>query len=99
MKTENQCQLHLEINPTVRLGMSVDWHKYANPVDTKNRARKPQENAVIKFMVGHVRKIPKQTVMHKPIDSNQAHSEVIGEKKDVEVRERFMQIYELVIAI
>lgn len=89
--------------PDGAVGMSVDWDKYAKPLDTKNRARKPDKNAIIRFMVGHARLIPNQTVEHKPVDSpipNQSHSEVIGDKTiDVEVRARFMDIYELVIPI
>jgi hypothetical protein len=84
-------------------GMSVDWSEYAKPIDTKNRANKPHENAVIKFTAGDARNVPNQIVEHKPVNPpempNQAHSEVIGDKKDVEVRERFMQIYAIEIPL
>ena len=89
--------------PKGSIGMSVDWSEYAEPIDTKNRANKPDENAVIKFTAGNARNIPNQIVEHKPVSPpeipNQAHSEVIGDKKDVEVRERFMQIYEMEIPL
>lgn len=89
--------------PEGSIGMSVDWSEYATPVDTRNRANKPDQNAVIRFTAGEVSKIPNQAVEHKPVNDpvklNQAHSEVIGDKKDVEVREKFMQIYEMVIPL
>ena len=90
--------------PTENDGMSVDWAKYSTPIDTKNRARKPSENAVIAFTAGDARSIPNQAVEHKPINPpeipNQAHSEVIGNKKTpTEVRARFMDIYQMVIRL
>jgi|SRR5215213_526018 len=89
--------------PTDNHGMSVDWSKYAQAIDTKNRAKKPAENAVIKFTAGSARAIPNQTIIHEPIEHpepNQAHTEVFGSKKiPTEVRARFMDIYEIAIPL
>jgi hypothetical protein len=57
-------------------GMSVDWCKYANPEQTKARARKPQDNAVIEMNVGHIRSIPTLDVLHTPQPDNQSHCDV-----------------------
>lgn len=35
--------------------MSVDWDKYSSPDDTRQRAQKPQDNAVISLPVGGIR--------------------------------------------
>ncbi len=88
--------------PSDNDGMSVDWSKYAQATDTKNRAKNPSENAVIKFTAGSARIIPNQIVIHKPVETppNQAHTEVLGSKKTpTEVRARFMDIYEIVIPL
>src|SRR5437867_801913 len=61
-------------------GMSVDWEKYARPEDTRNRAARPLENAVIVTNVGDIHDIPDLQVRHKPDHErlNRAHSNVIG---------------------
>jgi len=73
-------------------GMSVDWDKYATPAQTRDRARTPENNAVISLFVGAVRGIDGLAVEHEPVQenscdgrgnsvrSNRAHCEVIGEK-------------------
>ena len=63
-------------------GMSTDWSKHCNPRDTRRRSQQkpPEEYAVVQLTVGEVRKIPDQTVVHAPIASNRAHTEVFGEK-------------------
>src|SRR5437762_13408855 len=60
--------------------MSVDWAKYTTPQETRARARAPSENAVVQFQVADVRALPGQKVEHMPLQDNQAHSGVIGEK-------------------
>lgn len=62
-------------------GMSTDWSKYAQPIDTKNRARNPDANGVISLNVGATREIPDQTVIHTPEDNNRSHTDVYGMKK------------------
>jgi hypothetical protein len=76
-------------------GMSTDWQKYSTASETRSRARQPAENIIIELLAGAVRQIPSQSVVHTPDveNNNRAHTDVFGEKKPVEVRERFMQIY------
>ncbi len=76
-------------------GMSTDWQKYSTASETRSRARQPSENIIIALLVGAVREIPNQSVAHTPDiqNNNRAHTDIFGEKKPVEVRERFMQIY------
>ena len=76
-------------------GMSVDWQEYSTPEETRARARQPAVNVVIELLTGAVRKIPNQSVVHTPDikNNNRAHTDIFGDKKPVEVRERFMQIY------
>lgn len=86
--------------PTPTDGMSTDWDKYSTPADTQRGGRKPaDEYSVIGLPVGATRKIPHQAVTHEPLAENRAHTEVFGEKKLTEVRERFMQIYKTVVAL
>src|SRR6266568_1723640 len=61
-------------------GMSVDWEKYSTPEETRNRAAKPFENAVVRAGAGHIRQISDLDVRHKPDHkhSNRAHSDVVG---------------------
>ena len=79
-------------------GMSTDWDKYVTAADTQHGGRKPpEEYAVVKFTAGEARAMPGQTVEHKPTH-NRAHSEVVG-TKTTEVRERFMQVYQIEIPL
>lgn len=83
-------------------GMSTDWHKYAMPQDTRNRAKVPEDNAVISLNVGQVRNIPLD-VQHSPLPDNQAHTDVIGDKKQKYpppgVRVKLSRIFEWEIQI
>ena len=74
-------------------GMSTNWAKYSTPESTQEQAKIPSDNAVISFVVGEVRLIPSQSVVHTPdIErDNQAHTDVIGEK-DTEVRLKLKRI-------
>jgi hypothetical protein len=85
-------------------GMSVDWDKYSTPDETRQRARRPSENAVISMEVISIRAIQGLVVVHEPIQentfdsqgnplaSNRSHSNVIGEK-DTERRLKLSRIY------
>ncbi len=57
-------------------GMSVDWDRYSSEEQTRQRARKPEKNAVIRLSVGGIRKIDPLDVVHRPEPDNRAHSEV-----------------------
>ena len=63
-------------------GMSTDWEHYSTAEQSRNRAKSPADNAVIKLSVGGIRGIEKLTVVHEPdvVTQNRAHSEVFGEK-------------------
>lgn len=86
--------------PTTKDGMSTDWEKYANPEDTRSRARNPKDNAVIGLRVGEIRKIPEQTVVHTPdlITPNRAHTDVFG-KKNPEVRVKLIRASKIAIPL
>jgi hypothetical protein len=59
-------------------GMSSDWSKYSSPEETKERAKKPSENAVLRLGVGDIRNVPAfgLDVKHVPLlPSNRAHAE------------------------
>ena len=77
-------------------GMSTDWARYSTPAETLNRAKKPEENGVLKFSVGEVRAIPNQTVEHTPIKMNRAHTDVSG-IKDEDVRLKLTRVCRWVI--
>jgi hypothetical protein len=57
-------------------GMSVNWDKYASADDTKQQAARPDDNAVISFLVAAIRAIKDLDVTHTPEDNNRAHSDV-----------------------
>lgn len=66
-------------------GLSGDWSKYSTAEESRMRRKEPSKNGVIRLQVGSVRKLPGQTVEHRPILSNQSHSVILG-AKDEEVR-------------
>jgi hypothetical protein len=83
-------------------GMSVDWCKYAQPEQTKARAKKPQDNAVLEMNVGHIRSIPTLDVLHTPEPKNQAHCDVpLPEVEEdlTEVRFKLTSISKVVIPL
>ena len=86
--------------PSDKDGMSTDWQKYATPEQTRNRAKTPKDNAVIQFVVGAVRKVADQTVVHTPdrATNNRAHTDVYGEKH-TEARLQLSRIYTPVISV
>ena len=83
-----------------RGAMSTDWSKYSTPNETRQRAAigTPEECAVIALPVGAVRVLD-QTVEHDPLSENRAHTNVIGDKTDIEIRYKLQQISQIVIAI
>jgi len=87
-------------------GMSVDWEKYSTTTETRNRAAKPLDNAVICANVGHIRQISDLDVRHKPDPerSNRAHSIVVGlpaygTPELVEVRVKLLRITSVVLPL
>lgn len=79
-------------------GMSTDWEKYATRRETRERAPKPELNAVVQLQVGRVREVPGQEVEHTPDVErrNRAHTDVFGEK-DEEARTLLRRIAKVVI--
>ena len=58
----------------------------------------PLRYGVIKMIVGEVRGLSGQRVEHTPIATNQAHTDIFGEK-DEEIRIKFRRICRLVIPL
>lgn len=85
---------------------STDWSRYSTPQETRDRARTPQENGVYEVLVGELRAIPGEQVLHSPIQNhpqipdNRAHADVIGnDHEDPEIKLLFSRIYRVVIPI
>lgn len=57
--------------------MSTDWSKYSNAQLLLSRAKNPNDNGIVKFIVGSVRNI-ELTVEHAPLPENRSHTDVIG---------------------
>jgi len=79
-------------------GMSCDWNKYSTPEETKARAKQPEKNGVLQFVASEVREIPGQRLEHDPQPTNQAHSQVFGEKTP-EVRVKLKRICTWIIPV
>lgn len=99
---------HFESNGTVAPaafrnhgdGMSTNWSKYSSPDETRQRMKKPADNAVVVMNVGTVRAIPGQRVVHSPLLSNRAHTDVQGNKsRDPEVRVKLRRASEIIIPL
>jgi len=58
-------------------GMSTDWAKYSTPLESRNRAKKPEKNGIVSFIVGGLRNL-NLTVVHAPSKENRAHTNVKG---------------------
>jgi len=82
--------------------MSVDWDKYSTKEETKQRAKKPTDNAVVSLSVGGIRKIKDLNVIHTPEPTNKAHSEVNlpDNRVDyIEARLRLHRLAEIVLPL
>lgn len=79
-------------------GMSCDWDRYSTPEQTKQRAKKPELNGVLQFRAGDINGVPNQRLEHDPVDDNQAHSQVFGEKTP-EVRLKFKRLCKWIIPV
>lgn len=86
--------------------MSSDWAKYATAEETRQRARRPEVNAVVALYVGEVRAIPEQHIVHSPVQDdpvlpdNRAHTDIAGPKEtDPEIRRLFVRIASLVLSL
>lgn len=71
-------------------GMSTDWEKYSSAEQTRARCpedKSPEDYGVVRLIVGFVRRVPYQSVMHTPKwcpphhkHTNRAHTDVFGPK-------------------
>lgn len=80
--------------------MSTDWEKYSSPTETRARSKRqpPSEYGVAEMIAGEVRSLPGLSVVHSPVQGeNRAHVDVIGDKRDPEVRVRLPRIARWVI--
>lgn len=82
-----------------RPALSTDWSKYSTPEQTLARAKHPEANGVVRMVVGMVRAIPGLVVEHAPLPDNRAHTDVIGDKKDPEIRILLTRACEWVIRV
>ena len=80
----------------IGVGMSTDWEKYSTAQETRDRARNPKKNGIIKLNAGKVRELDGLSVGHTPEPENQAHSEVFGEKTP-QIRVKLNRLAEWVI--
>jgi hypothetical protein len=64
--------------------MSTDWSQYSTSLESRSRAKKPEQNGIIRLKVGSLRQL-NLTVVHAPSMDNRAHSLVKG-VDDVEIR-------------
>lgn len=79
-------------------GMSTDWDKYSTASESRNRAKVPNDNGIIKLNVAGIRSLEKLTVVHEPENKNRSHSEVFGEKT-TEVRLKLKRLAEWAVEI
>jgi hypothetical protein len=79
-------------------GMSTDWSRYSTARASRERARTPLDNAVIRMVAGEVRQIPGQRLQHSPIPENRSHTDVQGEK-DEEARLLFGRIFKIALPV
>jgi hypothetical protein len=72
--------------------MSVDWSRYASPEDTRLRAKRPSDNAVLAMTAGEIRAKAGLTVNHSPLAENRAHSDVILPENDEDLTEARLKL-------
>ena len=75
-------EIHLNVFRDHGGRMSTDWSKYSTPRQTRERAPEPKKNGVLHLSVEDVRAIRGLSVVHEPLDDNQAHTGVFGEKDE-----------------
>jgi hypothetical protein len=93
-----------ELNPSAIRdhgnGMSTCWEKYSTAEEARQRAtRHPNDNGVVRMLVRKVREIPGVKVDHSPLPDNRSHTDVVGNKKDQEIRAKLLRACEWVIPI
>lgn len=72
-------------------GMSTSWSKYSTPEETWRRARRPEITGVVRMLVAEIREIPGITVAHTPTPDDRSHVDVLGDKRDQEIRVKLLR--------
>src|SRR5579863_5549249 len=82
-------------------GMSVDWEKYSTAEQTRLRAKKPDENAVLSLPVISIRNIKPLRVVHEPDPqtSNRAHTEVFDMPKAEQLAEARVKLLRIAVVV
>ena len=86
-------------------GMSVNWEKYATAAITRNQAKTPDDNAVLKMQVSSIRSISELQVEHTPDleRNNRAHTDVLGipdgGELQTQLRSQLLDIAQIVLAV
>lgn len=92
-----------ELNPSAIRdhdgGMSTCWERYSTAEEARQRAAHPEDNGVVRMLVRRVRGIPGVQVDHSPLPDNRSHTDVLGDKKDQEIRAKLLSACEWVIPI
>jgi hypothetical protein len=63
--------------------MSVDWCKYSTPAESVSRAKIPEDNGIVSFVVKDLRTM-RLLVEHSPSKNNRSHSDVKGIEKPIQ---------------
>jgi hypothetical protein len=82
-------------------GMSVDWAKYSTAEQTRLRAKKPDDNAILSLPVIGIRDIKPLRVEHTPDlqRGNRAHSEVIEMPKAEQLAEARVKLLRIAVVV
>ncbi|TGM04878.1 hypothetical protein EHQ76_07495 [Leptospira barantonii] len=96
--TDNKNEILPNVFRDKGTSMSTDWERYSSAQDTQDRGKTPTDNFILKLNVGKVRSKITLQVEHDPIDDNQAHTSVLGEK-DTEARIHLMRISKIILPL
>lgn len=79
-------------------GMSTDWEKYSTPEQSRLRAKKPEQNGIVSFVTGHLRKIVLDVIHYPlPLEKNRAHTNVRGIDSEKQLKMRDIYAWEIEI--
>ena len=88
-----------KIKNEISTEMSTDWSRYSSTIDSQNRARIPNDNGIVSFLVSLVKDTPYSlSVRHDPvheIPKNLSHSlvfDVPARKNDIGIRLKLRDI-------
>jgi hypothetical protein len=80
-------------------GMSVDWDKYSTAEQSRLRAKKPDENAILRLSVLGIRSTEPLRVVHEPDPQhgNRAHTEVFDMPKAEQLAETRIKLLRIAV--